>query len=88
MTAMRRSFVALSFAMAASLPAAAEDDATATIVADQVRSQGLACSEPVTATKDEAGSKPDLPVYVLTCGNGSYRVELIPDQAARITSIP
>ena len=89
MMAMRGSLMALSLMMAASLPAAADDaSATAAIVADQVRSQGFACSEPVTATKDEAGSKPDVPVYVLTCGNGTYRVEIIPDQGAKITTVP
>jgi hypothetical protein len=90
MTAMRASLMAVFMIAAASLPSAADDNAsgTAGIVADQVRSQGFACSEPVAATKDEATSKPDLPVYVLTCGNGSYRVEVIPDQGAKITSLP
>jgi hypothetical protein len=73
------------------LPASAiadEAEGVATIVADQVRSQGFACSEPVQATKDEALSEPDLPVYVLTCANATYRVRLIPDQGADISPVP
>lgn len=89
MTGLRASFLTLAALVAAIVPAAADDDAaTATIVADQVRSQGFACSEPVSASKDEASSKPDVPVYMLTCANGSYRVEIIPDQGAKITAVP
>jgi hypothetical protein len=66
--------------------AADEDSSVAAIVAAQVRSQGFACSEPVAATRDEEASKPDQPVYVLTCGNATYRVRLIPDQGAEIST--
>jgi len=89
MTGLRGPVMVLTALLALVTPAAADDDsAAATIVADQVRSQGFACSEPVSADKDEASSKPDVPVYVLTCGNGSYRVEVIPDMAAKITALP
>lgn len=89
MTGFRGPVLVLAVLFAFAAPAAADDDSTAaTIIADQVRDQGFACSEPVTADKDEASSKPDVPVYVLTCGNGSYRVEVIPDMAAKITALP
>ncbi len=69
-----------------SLSAAADDMTQAAVdVAAQVRGQGYACTDPVSATRDEPASKPDLPVYVLTCANASYRVKVIPDQAAVIT---
>jgi hypothetical protein len=32
-------------------------------------------------------SKPDLAVWILTCGNAAYRVRLDPDMAARITKL-
>ena len=71
---------------AVSLSAAADDMTQAAVdVAAQVRGQGYACTDPVSATRDEPASKPDLPVYVLTCANASYRVKVIPDQAAVIT---
>lgn len=87
MPVRRASLMALAALAAAGTAAAADDDTTATIVADQVRSQGFACAEPVTASKNEAESKPDLPVYLLTCGDATYRVELVPDQGAKITSV-
>jgi len=52
-----------------------------TIVADQVRNQGLSCKDPVSATRDEAASKPELPVYVLSCADATYSVKVVPDQA-------
>lgn len=86
---MRAFILAPAVLVAAILPAAADDDSgAATIVADQVRSQGYDCSEPATAAKDAASSKPDVPVYVLTCANATYRVEVIPDQGAKITTVP
>lgn len=79
-----------ALAMVASSASALADDASdvAEIVADQVRSQGFTCSDPVKATKDEAASKPDQPVYVLTCANAVYRVGLIPDKGAEIRTVP
>ena len=56
-----------------------------TIVADQVRNQGLSCKDPVSATREEAASKPELPVYVLTCADATYSVKVVPDQAWVIT---
>lgn len=82
-----RTLIAAAFALwAVSLCAAADDPSQdAADVADQVRSQGYACAEPVSATRDEAASRPDLPVYVLTCANATYSVKVIPDQGAVIT---
>jgi hypothetical protein len=67
--------------------AAQADEATvdAGIVADQVRSQGFACAEPVSAERDPAKSKPNEAYYVLTCADATYNVLLVPDMAAQVT---
>jgi hypothetical protein len=57
----------------------------ASIVADQVRNQGFACADPVSAQRDAAKSKPDEAFYVLTCADATYNVRLVPDMAAEIT---
>ena len=83
---MRMIIAAAAALWAVNLTAAADDMTQAAVdVAAQVRGQGYACTDPVTATRDEAASKPDLPVYVLTCANATYQVKVIPDQAAVIT---
>ena len=82
-----RTIIAAAVALwAVSLGAAADDLKQAAVdVAAQVRGQGYPCTDPVSAVRDEAASKPDLPVYVLTCANATYSVKVIPDQAAVIT---
>ncbi len=66
---------------------AQQDSEAIQVVADAVRSQGYACAEPSAVQRDEALSQPDLPVWVLTCEGGRYRVELVPDMKARVTPI-
>ncbi len=56
-------------------------------VAAQVRSQGYQCDGPISATRDASLSKADMAVWNLKCKNGSYRVMLVPDMAARITKL-
>jgi hypothetical protein len=80
--------LALAVAVAASAyPAAAQtDDAAAgELVAVQVREQGLACADPVSAKRDPAAD--DDAVWTLTCADASYRVRLIPDQAAKVEKL-
>ncbi len=55
-------------------------EATA-LVADQIRQQGYACTEPASATQDPAVD--DDAVWTLTCADATYRVRLVPDQAAQ-----
>jgi hypothetical protein len=86
---------ALCWAVAAALvasafPAAAQNDAAgdaaaAELVAVQVRNQGLACAEPVSAKRDPTAE--DDAVWTLTCADASYRVRLIPDQAAKVEKL-
>jgi hypothetical protein len=86
---------ALYWAVAAALvagvlPAAAQTDsggdaAAGEAVAVQVRNQGHACAEPVTATRDPTAE--DDAVWTLTCADTKYRVRLVPDQAAAIEKL-
>jgi hypothetical protein len=66
---------------------AAEPDSAAAIVAAQIRSQGYACTQPVAAVRDQAASRPNVTVWVLTCANARYRVRLVPDMAAQVTQL-
>ena len=82
LTAMAASFFALSAA------AAAQQEAEALqVVADEVRTQGYACATPAAVQRDQDLSRPDLPVWILTCENNRYRVELVPDMRARVTPL-
>ena len=54
------------------------------IIAVQIRKQGFACVNPESATQDKEASKPDEPVWLLKCEGASYRVRMMPDQAAKV----
>ena len=84
---MMKRFLGAVTVLCATAGWALADDASvdAKLVADQVRNQGLACQDPVSATRDVAASKPELPVYVLTCADATYSVKVVPDQAWVIT---
>jgi hypothetical protein len=56
-------------------------------VAAQIRVQGYRCDRPVTAKRDVRRSKPDSAVWVLNCGNATFRVRLDPNLAARVTKL-
>jgi len=58
-----------------------------TVVADQVRSQGHSCTNPTSADRLAGESSPNEPVYLLKCEEATYRVRLVPDQAAEVTEI-
>jgi hypothetical protein len=86
---MKRIIIAALAIQASSLAAFADEASDdAAIVAAKVRDQGFACTEPVTATRDEALSKPDQAAYVLSCANATYSVQLVPDEAAKIAVVP
>jgi hypothetical protein len=86
-TRLFHAVLVLSVMPTAATALADDQSATLEIVADQVRSQGFACSNPVSADKVEAESKPDLMVYVLTCESVKYHVRLVPNEAAQIRVI-
>jgi hypothetical protein len=64
---------------------AQDQSADIKIVGDQVRSQGFTCDTPSSAERIEAESAPNHTVYLLKCESMTYRVVLIPDQAAQVT---
>ena len=39
------------------------------------------------AVRDSAVSRPNVTIWVLTCGNARYRVRLVPDMAAQVTQL-
>jgi hypothetical protein len=57
------------------------------IIAAQIRSQGYSCNQPTSATRDSQASKPYGAVWILVCENGSYRVTLVPNLAAKVETI-
>lgn len=68
--------------------AAGPKEVSKDIIAVQLRKQGFACENPVSAERDPAASKPDEEVWLLTCEGVAYRVHLIPDQAAKVEKLP
>jgi hypothetical protein len=66
---------------------AQEVDTAASMVAAQIRTQGYACIDPVSAARDRQASRPNVTVWLLRCGNASYRVQLVPDMAAQVTQL-
>lgn len=79
--------ICVTISVAAVEAAGSQASEDATIVSDQVRSQGYDCTEPVSAMPDTNGSRPDEQAYILECGNATYRVRLVPDQAAEVSKI-
>ncbi len=67
--------------------AQAEDESPANIIAVQIRKQGYVCDNAERAVRDEEASKPDLPVWILTCGNASYRVRLVGNMADHVEKL-
>ena len=57
------------------------------VLAAQIRSQGIACDEPQKATRDAKLSKPDYEVWVLTCKNATYRIARYPDMSANVQKL-
>ncbi len=56
----------------------------AEIIAAQIRDQGFSCDKALSAERDRERSTPDEAVWILKCENATYRVRLIPDQAADV----
>jgi hypothetical protein len=92
---MNRRAMLAAFALAAAAaslpladPAAAQEAPTAevmAVVAAIVRAQGMACTSPTAVARDGEASKPEEPVYTITCSEAVYRVRVVPDQASEIT---
>jgi hypothetical protein len=65
----------------------ADDEIPADIIAVQVRKQGYTCCKAQSAKRDPAASQPDLPVWILTCDNATYRVRLVGNMADRVEQL-
>jgi hypothetical protein len=63
---------------------ASAQELTKELLAAQIRDQGYRCNKAISAKKDSTRSRPDQAVWVLQCGNGTYRLRLVPDMAARV----
>ena len=78
----------LNAADSATAPVAqAQDEIPADIIAVQVRKQGFECGKAEKASRDPAISRPDAPVWILTCDNASYRVRLVGNMADHIEKL-
>jgi len=67
--------------------APASEEVPTDIIAAQIRRQGFVCDHPQTATRDANQSKPDEAAWLLTCESSSYRVTLIPHEAAKVQQV-
>jgi hypothetical protein len=76
-----------TLALAAEAPDESQPIRARSILADQVREQGHACGSAIEAHRDPDLSRPDLPVWILSCSNATYRITVRPDMAARIERI-
>ncbi len=70
-----------------SLEAQAQNESAASIIAVQIRKQGFTCDNPQSADRDSTSPSPDTPVWRLNCGNAIYRVELVPNMAAKVERV-
>jgi len=78
---------AVTVQVAASVIAAqsvSAQEPTSDLLAAQLRDQGYRCNKPVSARRDLARSKSDEAVWLVKCKNGTYRLRLVPDMAARV----
>ena len=67
--------------------AQAEPETPAEIIAVQIRKQGYTCGKAEKAERDVEASKPNVPVWILTCDNARYRVHVfgnLPDKVERL----
>jgi hypothetical protein len=65
----------------------ADDEVPPDIIAVQIRKQGYTCTNPQRAKRDPQVSKPDEPVWILTCDNATYRVRLVGNMADNIEKL-
>jgi len=65
----------------------AQSETPANIIAAQIRKQGFECDNAERAERDKDLSKPDLPVWIVTCEDATYRVRLIGNMADRVEKL-
>ncbi len=64
--------------------AQAEPETPAEIIAVQIRKQGYKCGKAEKAERDVEASKPNVPVWILTCDNARYRVHVLGNLADKV----
>ena len=67
---------------------AADPEVSKEVIAVQLRKQGFECRNPESAERDTEASKPDETVWLLTCEDARYKVQLIPKMAAKVERLP
>lgn len=82
-TSIRVTFAVLVCSMMA-LPKPSLAETPRNMLAAQIRLQGFVCDKALDARQDSKRSRPDHPVWVLTCSNASYRISRAPDMAAKV----
>ena|SRR5262245_10128891 len=56
-------------------------------LAARLRIQGHRCDKALSAERDTQRSRPDSAVWIVKCNDGAYRVQLVPNLAAKIEVI-
>jgi len=67
---------------------AAELEMSKEIIAVQLRRQGYVCGTPLSATREGDATKFDDAVWLLKCNDATYKVQLIPNMAAKVERVP
>ena len=62
----------------------AQQETTAEIIAVQIRKQGYKCDRAEKAERDTKASKPNVPVWILSCDNARYRVHVFGNLADKV----
>ena len=66
-------------------PAGAQDKQAVSILADAVRARGFSCEKPKNVRREQKKSRPDEAVWLIDCGNATYRVRFAGDTGPDIT---
>jgi hypothetical protein len=82
--------LAVAATLAAPCHALAQDpkEVSKDIIAVQIRKQGFQCTNPMSATREGDATKYDDAVWLLKCENAAYKVQLIPNMAAKVEQVP
>jgi hypothetical protein len=70
--------------LAMSWAVATEPGRPADLIAAHIRLQGYRCDKPQGARREATVSEDDAASWVVNCGNGTYRLRLIPGQSVDV----
>ena len=77
--------VAIAACAGTAPPAGAQDKQAVSILADAVRVRGFTCEKPKNARREPKKSQPDEAVWLIDCGNATYRIRFAGDTGPDIT---